>query len=327
MYGFHQNQHQYLKIHFYNPLIVRRVCNLLQNEQTLGKLYQPHESHLSFTLQFMIDYNLHGMNDAVFEQMKFRQNSTFFTPVNADLFLPASIVKTTICQIEADVLAESITNQEEVRSGNLAVNPGIAALWEDERQRLRNNNENSLLNPCLSLTASNDVKPTKSHEAFKQALNDRIAISEMDKLSTEKVNNSVYPAETPSDSTLPNASSNESFLPCSWDTSLNESLDLNATQNDNMSITLDEEALKFMRVLDDLKEGAHMAEEDSILSQVLEAYEDDDFNLSMPLESVTTPQKIEEKMDVSADSDDELNTTLVPQLDGTVDDEDQNNVK
>lgn len=35
---------------------------ILQNGVVLGKVHQPHETHVPFILQFMIDYNLQGMN-------------------------------------------------------------------------------------------------------------------------------------------------------------------------------------------------------------------------------------------------------------------------
>lgn len=61
-YGYHQTEHKFLKIYLYNPAFIRRVANLLQNGAILGKIYQPHESHVPYILQFMIDYNLYGMS-------------------------------------------------------------------------------------------------------------------------------------------------------------------------------------------------------------------------------------------------------------------------
>lgn len=61
-YGYHQNEHRFLKIYFYNPLFIRRAANLLQNGAILNKIHQPHESHLPYLLQFFIDFNLYGMS-------------------------------------------------------------------------------------------------------------------------------------------------------------------------------------------------------------------------------------------------------------------------
>ena len=46
----------------YQPRFVKRAANLLQNGVILGKVFQPHESHVPYMLQFMIDYNLYGMS-------------------------------------------------------------------------------------------------------------------------------------------------------------------------------------------------------------------------------------------------------------------------
>lgn len=61
-YGYHQNEHRFLKIYFYNPMFIRRAANLLQNGAILNKIHQPHESHLPYLLQFFIDFNLYGMS-------------------------------------------------------------------------------------------------------------------------------------------------------------------------------------------------------------------------------------------------------------------------
>ncbi|KAK9721214.1 DNA polymerase family B, exonuclease domain [Popillia japonica] len=39
-YGYHARRHQFLKIYFYNPLIIKKACTLLQNGNILGKIYQ-----------------------------------------------------------------------------------------------------------------------------------------------------------------------------------------------------------------------------------------------------------------------------------------------
>lgn len=56
-------------------MLIKKVNNLLMNESTLGQLFQPHETHLNFTLQFMIDYNLHGMSFINLSEIKFRRDS------------------------------------------------------------------------------------------------------------------------------------------------------------------------------------------------------------------------------------------------------------
>lgn len=46
----------------YNPAFIKRAASLLQNGAILGRVNQPHESHVPYNLQFLIDYNLYGMS-------------------------------------------------------------------------------------------------------------------------------------------------------------------------------------------------------------------------------------------------------------------------
>lgn len=182
MYGFHAKTHQFFKIYLYNPNLVSRVGGLLLNRNILGQVFQPHEIHLNYTLQFMIDFNLHGMSDISVSEMKFRFNPAIAESgdLDGEEFLPRTVEKNSVCELEGDVLAENILNRDEVLSGNLAVNPGIAALWEDERQRKRDKGLTSQLGDFLELKRVN-VPPTKTHLMFHQALKERLASTSVDK--------------------------------------------------------------------------------------------------------------------------------------------------
>jgi DNA polymerase zeta len=37
-------------------------------------MYQPHEAHVPYILQFMIDYNLYGMSNVNLKNVKFRRD-------------------------------------------------------------------------------------------------------------------------------------------------------------------------------------------------------------------------------------------------------------
>lgn len=144
-YGYHRNEHQFFKIFFYNPAFLRRASNLLQNGAILGKIYQPHESHVPYILQFLIDYNLYGMSFLCVPSDTVRYRRTDDETVNTGLeekygvnrVLDRRIERLTVCKQECDVIAANILNRIQMNSKESAEysNPGIAFLWTDERNR------------------------------------------------------------------------------------------------------------------------------------------------------------------------------------------------
>ncbi|KAL3277042.1 hypothetical protein HHI36_012403 [Cryptolaemus montrouzieri] len=292
-YGYHSKKHQFFKVYLYNPIFIKRVNNLLLNEAVLGKLYQPHETHLNFTLQFMIDYNLHGMSNLILSQVKYRHE---IINNQEDVFIEESVAKVSSCELECDTMGEYILNRQEIESGHLAANPGIAALWEDEKQRRRNKNEDSQLPHYLSLDKTN-IPPTESHELFKRALQERLAVltEERDK---NDLNISVYPAECPK---------NKRILNCSFvdyhslqNSQLNFSADseLDQTFTDTLNLTLDEDVLDLIEVLKDLEKNV-VIEEDSLLSQVSKDEADPDEEPDMSISLDATSSLLDETMKMS----------------------------
>ncbi|CAH1283427.1 unnamed protein product [Diabrotica balteata] len=396
MYGYHSKEHQFFKIYLYNPLLVRKVTSLVMNQSTLGNIYQAHEAHLNFTLQFMMDYNLHGMSNMNLSKLKYRRGldaNSDQVVISPELYLSESVKRITVCELEGDCFAEDILNRLEIASGKIAANPGISAIWEDEKQRRRNNGMSSQIDHLLELQHVN-LPPTKSHLIYKQALGDRLAVFSSEKNVVDKLNASVYPAETQSSSNIKSASMVESQTPSSLEdtsissssglddtlvpkdtTMLNVSLDEEAQQlynvlnqlgpessmkdksasviesqipfclsetsvssNDldetiipkdptKLNISLDEEANELYKVLNELGENVKELEDDSILTPVSHKNEDDEdeneLDFSLSLECATTPIKVIPEKRESEGSDDDLwNTTLVPQLDGGYDGED-----
>lgn len=109
--------------------------------------------------------------------------------IQEDMLLPMTIKKTTICKLEADILAQHITNRDQVTSGHIAANPGIECLWEDERQRRHKKADTSEIKHPLELSRT-DVEPTKSHLFFKQALRERLAVFSTKNNVVNKLNSS-----------------------------------------------------------------------------------------------------------------------------------------
>ncbi|GLT61178.1 hypothetical protein SLA2020_339000 [Shorea laevis] len=71
-YGYHSSEELFVKIYLYYPHDVSRAANLLLSGAVLDKSLQPHESHIPFILQFLVDYNLYGMGHMHLSKMKFR---------------------------------------------------------------------------------------------------------------------------------------------------------------------------------------------------------------------------------------------------------------
>lgn len=308
MYGYHPRKHQFLKIFFYNPLIMRKACTLLQNGNILEKIYQPHEAHVPYILQFMIDYNLHGMSFIKVSKIQYRYNSNLISAgIAEENILSHTIHKMSVCEREGDVLAEHILNRLEVADGQLVKNPGIASLWEDECLRRENNCQEPLTSQYLTQTRIN-VSPTSTHLAFKQILRERLKnISDKDEDSS--LNLSVYPAETPYSDGLKDASFIESHSAYIDDSFIHIT--------PSSDISFDDAAQDLLNALCDLNENAKDLEDDCILSQQPEIESEEEIDLSMPLQSVSIPpQMVAEAKDESNLWDMSVLEETIPQLDG-----------
>ncbi|KAL1488019.1 hypothetical protein ABEB36_015394 [Hypothenemus hampei] len=276
MYGYHARHHQFFKIFLYNPRLVTKVSRLLLNGQILEQQFQPYEAHLNFTLQFMIDYNLHGMSFMEVSEISFRTKSD---------------EKTSICELEADIKSDSIINRIE---GVMAVNPGLQALWEDEKHRNRMKDKSSQLGDFLKIEIFNGP-PTSSHEIFKMALGERLKITLLDNSNTND-SQSVYPAETPKDSHLLDAS----LVAFHSTPSLDDTVQLeNLTLTQD--VTFDEDVCEFMRILEEMADEKAREEDDCILSQVTvdEEIQDDEPDLNMTLENDISIPQIDGNSDIS----------------------------
>ncbi|XP_025896491.1 DNA polymerase zeta catalytic subunit [Nothoprocta perdicaria] len=167
-YGYHEKERHFMKIYLYNPAMVKRVCELLQGGAIMNKSYQPHEAHIPYLLQLFIDYNLYGMNLINLAAVKFRKarrksdtsggneclknhlsensNSVSFIRWEEDE-IPSSLILKDVepqstCELEVDAVAADILNQLDIEA-QIGRNPGLQAIWEDEKQRRREKSESS----------------------------------------------------------------------------------------------------------------------------------------------------------------------------------------
>lgn len=217
--------------------------------------------------------------------------------------LPPNIKKMSVSEREIDVLAEHILNQNEKSSSQLATNPGIAALWEDERVLRRNCGISSQISQCLT-NERIDIKPTNTHFVFKELLAEKLIMSSESDESLTPHSSSIYPAETPESCDLMAASRLDNHSPFT-----------SQSDNEDQSLILDERGQALLEALNDLRENANELEEDSVLSQRAKDFElesDDDFDFSIVLNSPVNAEADNQKMDWS----DTLDSFKIPQLDG-----------
>uniref|UniRef100_UPI00358FBFE1 DNA polymerase zeta catalytic subunit isoform X3 n=1 Tax=Myxine glutinosa TaxID=7769 RepID=UPI00358FBFE1 len=170
-YGYHDEEKEFMKIYFFNPSMVKRVSELLQGGAVMNKAFQPHEAHIPFLLQFFIDYNLSGMNMVHLAAVKFRRiadrrdaaldadkkgspseqgvsklpnsQNHLWTEMTIDSsqWLGEDVPRQSVCELEVDAIAADILNRTD--NATLHGNPGLQALWDDEKQRRRDRNRSS----------------------------------------------------------------------------------------------------------------------------------------------------------------------------------------
>ncbi|KAI8913176.1 hypothetical protein BC831DRAFT_517231, partial [Entophlyctis helioformis] len=71
-YGFHAGYSLFLKISLFDPGLITRLATLLQSGAVLGSVFDVLEAHIPYLLQFLVDYNLHGMDYLHLSYARFR---------------------------------------------------------------------------------------------------------------------------------------------------------------------------------------------------------------------------------------------------------------
>ncbi|XP_070705223.1 DNA polymerase zeta catalytic subunit [Pempheris klunzingeri] len=218
-YGYHGKEKLFMKIYLYNPQVVKRVCELLQSGAVMNKCYQPHEGHIPYLLQLFIDYNLYGMNLVNLGAVKFRRAqkkedaaaipdgqtpsshptvSPWKSPCTSKLndstlagtfvrwdenVLPCSLLleevgRQSTCELEVDAVAVDILNRLEIEN-QIGRNPGLQAIWEDEKQRRREKNQTSQIDTSKSQDRG-FVTSTESEKIFMKRFKEILKEKEFD---------------------------------------------------------------------------------------------------------------------------------------------------
>lgn len=239
-YGFHRKEHQFLKIFLFNPRHIRKAAAMVQNGVILNRVFHPHESHVPYVQQFMIDYNIYGMSfvHVPIEILKFRKSTEdeILDCDDSQMLDFKKAPKISSTTLEVDIAATFILNRFQIgaKSADNNSNPGIESIWQDERSRRNKLQEDNVDVPVLEpppFEVRNDAKLSDSHLFYKSALEKKILDSQADLTLNETTNltimttqsshntskksafnlkkfleNSVYPEECSPASTLTNAS-------------------------------------------------------------------------------------------------------------------------
>ncbi|KAG6008829.1 hypothetical protein E4U21_003858 [Claviceps maximensis] len=194
-YGFHVGFQFFLKIYMFNPIVMTRLADLLQQGVIMKRKFQPYEAHLQYLLQFMVDYNLYGCDYIDSSRTAFRAPIPEYDPslssshlwhsqsihpdnVTDDISLP----RVSHCSIEVDICVQHITNRKMVKErplhhdfvernapipGDLKLVYSMAGLWENEtkrrqRQMFKSRPGQSPFPPEVMVTMSADPRQTQS---------------------------------------------------------------------------------------------------------------------------------------------------------------------
>ncbi|KAJ2888498.1 DNA polymerase zeta, partial [Coemansia asiatica] len=175
-YGYHAGYQPFFKILLTNPNVIARASSLLSLGAVMSHKMDVFDSHLSYITQFLVDYNLYGMDWIQARKVLFRsplpvsepekehQLDGIFSDSSVDgasrwvpqgmpsyLVKPEPPGKATHCELEADLVSEDILNRDLVKEryvhhvfqeGQLDLHFGqlvhsLNTIWADENRRRR----------------------------------------------------------------------------------------------------------------------------------------------------------------------------------------------
>lgn len=127
----------------------------------------------------MIDYNLYGMNLINLNNIKYRcplQESTTedsqnksMDLINSQMYLPTSVMRQSMCELEVDAHASDILNKQNVTE-KLELNPGLAAIWDEEKvRRAAAGLENAKSQLLYPKTPSKIILPPTNNDIYQKS--------------------------------------------------------------------------------------------------------------------------------------------------------------
>ncbi|CAD6188320.1 unnamed protein product [Caenorhabditis auriculariae] len=146
MYGFVEEEEDFLRIYFTNPWYAQKVTFGLGKEVLDKPLFQAYEAHVPFHLQFFIDNSIFGMDMIHFKAVKYRLGTASVDSdyvykeltvdrirSNGEILSPED--KITSCEIECDAHVSDILNSRMHANNVYSSNPGLEYIWREEVRR------------------------------------------------------------------------------------------------------------------------------------------------------------------------------------------------
>lgn len=149
-YGFHSSYSPFLKIYAANPAYVTRMVSILQTGSVMANRFCVFESHLSYILQFLCDFDLYGCGIISIEDALERCPEDGSKPSESSqvAFEASPYFRESRLPLEVDIIPAHILNRHRLHPRNLhhrldtsipelPSDPlilSIRELWEDERK-------------------------------------------------------------------------------------------------------------------------------------------------------------------------------------------------
>ncbi len=149
-YGFHSSYSPFLKIYAANPAYVTRMVSILQAGSVMGNRFHVFESHLSYILQFLCDFDLYGCGIISIEDALERcpEDVSKSSQSSQVAFDASPYFRESRLPLEVDIIPPHILNRHRLLPRNLhhrldtsitelPSDPlilSVRELWEDERK-------------------------------------------------------------------------------------------------------------------------------------------------------------------------------------------------
>ncbi|KAJ3105719.1 DNA polymerase zeta [Phlyctochytrium planicorne] len=183
-YGYHVGYRYFLKIYLYNPTDIKKAAGILSSGGVMGQRFRAYEAHLPYQSQFMIDFNLLGMDFIDLSDARFRSpflvtphlrvhddSEQHFTEQSIPERLKwptlSKVARQSHCELELDCWPMDILNRSRVLerpytaliggdgtryNADTKIVPSLATLWEEEEKRLKKmNHPGPLLKPSTDI--------------------------------------------------------------------------------------------------------------------------------------------------------------------------------